>query len=222
MGKKKSKSQKSSAQAQAKERKRAIVVKTLNEIISHLVDTDHTAEAQKLKSVMEQIDEKEIVSHLEDPESPLFDAVPVDVLKETEDGRASLDVLSDLTSMEQLTLEQKMQHKAKGDLGSALMGNVTLEIPEEIKSLAADLQKELELPDEIENIADIDMSDLFAKVSALMEQKTQRGEVDIAKLHTQSKRIMQEAESSPLFKTLLSNPEALQGMMGGLGGPSGK
>jgi hypothetical protein len=210
-----------------KERANLTLRKTLDDLVHDLVGTKNNPESVKagesVKATLQDIPTMQLLTTIEDPESELRSVLPINLLQETEEGRAYLEIIADIADIPDLSprlaLEERMALEAKKDLdlASTLSNSMVNDIPDDIKNLAVQLQQELELPDSIDSFADLDMQDLFTKVSQLMDQKTKNGEIDISKLQSQSRQVLEQAESNPLFQTLANNPDAIQDIINSSG-----
>lgn len=91
-------------------------------------------------------------------------------------------------------------------------------IPAELQSLAEDFQKQLNLP---ENIEDIDIGAVMQSVTAMLDAKRDSGELDMEKLQTQTNSFLQSMQNNTQLQEMMSNPDIMSGLMGAMANSGG-
>lgn len=173
--------------------------RTLQDLSDDIDKTEAGSEAsRRLLDALRPLRNDEIVPALKNHDSTLYNAIPIELLK-SENGKAYLEILSLVTDFP----EDVISTTGASDNGMP-------EFPDAIKSLAEELQRELELP---EDITQIDISDLFNKVTTIMDRKTSSGEVNIEELQRSSRAVLNQLENSPALQSILSNPDLLSSFM---------
>jgi len=208
---------------------------TVRELCTDLkkIDAD---KGSALETVVSGLDNHKVVKRLAKSDSDLCRCIPVELLENDASGRKYLDILSTIQPL----LKPKsvpIETNAIVATTANVVPSVVKEIDEYTKSkefmkmfnssmdaelldLADSVRKDINLNEQEihEMVADMDMTKmmgLIGKISSTMNEKVQKGEIDVDKMQSQAMSFVEKIKENPEFsKTLQENP-SLSMMMNG-------
>ena len=154
-------------------------------------------------------------------DSLLRAVIPYAWLKSHKNGDAYLSSLERFKKDDIANKSDQVQELMTPGVAAAALGansSAVPLIPAELQSLAEDFQKQLNLP---ENIEDIDIGAVMQSVTAMLDAKRDSGELDMEKLQTQTNSFLQSMQNNTQLQEMMSNPDIMSGLMGAMANSGG-
>jgi hypothetical protein len=218
-----------------------IVAKTIKEMIIDVSHVDQEISTRLAKSIRDLSNHK-IARHLQNVDSELCKNIPKDILEKDASGRKYLEILCliqptlkpDPTIVQsqerilhptELQLENKSEEASNGpknvargltsDSFNHLMKGV---MDKDLLHLAESVRKDLNVNEEevCKAFQEMDMEsimDIYGKAASLIQNKIHSGQIDVAKIQSQTMDFVDKMKDSKEFNDVLKDNPSLSMMM---------